>query len=286
MQISNDLIILGETPASSLLALLVARSGQKVTVAGPTVPVSLWALAESPYDWFGETPAAWPESWLQEKCTGLVSYLESGETLLTAWPTHILDFTKVQRQMRADAQGWGVNFSKDQEFISEAQPSTLILDLRPTDKIEAGYWFWQTEAALIAPGMLEFFQGNRLLVWTQSLGPSTLALAGTAQAPPDLHNLLPDLALEGIPPQFQAFCLPNAQAQLHENTLTLPSPQGDISPLGAVHQTLLLLWARYAGLQLAQYGCQDKNARGRLCDYWSKLITGTQHRYEKYYFLR
>jgi hypothetical protein len=295
---SYDLIILGDTPAACLLALLVARSGQSVAVLGKPFKDDYLTVAQAPFDWFGESSPHWHESWLRSVFAGLALF-EGQDTELCTFQMTQLNGSMTYQAMRSDAELWGAHFSSDvfqlgAESIQLGEcnlKAQFIFDLRSggNDFLD-GYWVWTSEHVLSAPGVLEIYpQQGPLLIWSESSDCSYFALAGSLAAETQLDLFFPkseDRALFSARPFFLPRTQQLAEIQFSKNSLSFPAVIGSLDPWSAVGQSLYLLWVRYAGYQIAEMGIQAPLLGHYLSLYWQKLLTVAQQKQTKYKFLR
>ncbi|MGE3724771.1 MAG: hypothetical protein AB7I41_04420 [Candidatus Sericytochromatia bacterium] len=299
MHNSFDLIILGQDPAICLLALLAAQSGHHVAVAGSALETPFWGVASAPFDWFGESEPKWQKSWIKGVFNGLVRFVPEKMPDLLQFPYYHLDSQLCYQTMRQDAETWGAVFF---DGLPELDPEgvrlneTLLLspvcfDLRPEAvNLAQGRWIWPSDVVLSAPGIFEIYpQQGPLWMWAESLAESFFSLNGLAAAPPELVDFFSDpedLAVFTVPPVF----LPQ-EADLQPITwqgavLRLSPPSVGPDPWRAVLQAIYLLWARYAGHQIALRGFSDPLLRQHLQGYWQKLLTVAKQKREKNYFLQ
>lgn len=283
MQNRVDLQISGRHPAVWLLALWVARSGQRVRVClVGKEPSGIWRVARAPFEWFGEEPPLWPVNWSRAHFSGLAWYASEAGAELFPWQMTELSLQSCLYEMRQDAEFWGV------EIVQTApDPALPGLDLRLTLNPVLGFWIWSSSEPLSAPGVLEIMpQLDALMLWTHSCGSSALALPGQADQCPELPEWVverSDLFSETV---FQAECSDWPILHAGAAQLVMALPAGALAPRAAVQQALVLLWVRYAGEQLARYGCTNPQVWERICAYWGKLIIGTEDKLQKYKFLR
>jgi hypothetical protein len=295
---SFDLIILGQDPAVCLLALLAARSGHQVAVVGPVLDCPFWGVATAPFVWFGESEPQWQKSWIKCVFTGVVWLASEKGPDLVQFPFHHLDSQICYQAMRLDAETWGAVFF---DGLAELGPAgvtvntTLLsapvcFDLRPsTVDLTCGRWIWSSELVLSAPGIFEIYpEQGPLWIWSESLAESYFSLAGEASAPPDLGDFFSDpddLSAFTAPPLFLRQSAELAPIVWQNPVLRFPSPPAGPDPWRAVGQALYLLWARYAGQEIALRGLSDPLLLQHLQGYWKKLRVGSEQKREKYDFL-
>lgn len=298
-ELSFDLLILGQDPAVCLLALLAARSGHRVAVIGSAFSVPFWAVAFAPFAWFGEPEPEWEKSWIKSAFSG-VAWLEAEKKPdLLEFTFYHLDGSRVFQTMSEDAETWGAVFVDGQGeptaggvlVQDQLWAAPICFDLRSAQPDSlAGRWIWSSDCVLSAPSVFEIYpEQGPLWLWSESLADSYFSLAGNAGAPPELGDFFSN------PDELQAFSAsPLFLAPLTElgpiawdfPLLRFPTPPAGPEPWSAVLQGLYLLWARYAGEQIAMRGLADPLLIPHLQGYWEKLRRVAGQKREKNNFLQ
>ena len=184
--------------------------------------------------------------------------------------------------MRQDAFTWGVQACTGQQWHPFSQQAGLVICLDPVFS-EQGFWIWQTQSILNPPGICEIIPPFSLS--SHANQGSLLVTAGISLRKPDIPAFWPQ-ELPCLEPVFFPHSADWRVCQLSGQKLCLPMDLAWVLPQHTLQQALFVLWIRYAGRQLAQSGVRAAGIIERLSDYWSKLITGTEHIGQKFIFLR